>query len=103
MARRALFLTVFAVGHLLLTLLATVNAVGSVLLGTNDPTAAVSPTVQRFWYIVSKVLLFPLGALAPSGLAGGWGVLLLLTNGLLWALVWNWLVTRRRGTAVPTR
>lgn len=104
MARRALFLAVFAVGHMLLTILATVNAVGSVLIGTNDPAAAVSPTIQRFWYITSKVLLFPLGLLAPSGLPGGWGALVLLANGVLWALLWRWLVHRRavRSAAVPS-
>jgi len=101
MARRSLFLAVFAVGHMLLTILATVNAVGAVLVGTNDPTAAVSPAVQRFWYIVSQVLLFPLGLLAPSGLPGGWGFLLLLANGLLWALAWRWLMSRLRSPAGP--
>jgi hypothetical protein len=99
MAKRFLFFTVFAVGHLLLTILATVNAVGAVVLGANDPAAAVSPTVQRFWYLISKVLLFPLGLLAPSELPGSAGALVLLANGLLWAFAWRWLVTRRRGPA----
>jgi hypothetical protein len=99
MAKRLLFLAVFAVGHLLLTILATVNAVGAVVLEANDPSAAVSPAVQRFWFIVSKVLLFPLGTVGPSSLPGGWGLLLLFANGLLWALAWRWLVSRRRETS----
>jgi len=103
MARRALFLGLFAMGHLLLTILATVNAVGSVLVGTNDPAAAVSPTIQRFWYLSSKVLLFPLGTLAPAGLPGGWGILVLFSNGLLWALVWRWLRSRLASPAASPR
>jgi hypothetical protein len=95
MARRALFLATFAVGHMLLTLFATVSAVGSVLLGTNDPAAAVSPTIQRFWYFTSQVLLFPLGTIAPSELPGAWGAAVLFANGVLWALAWRWLVTRQ--------
>ena len=103
MAKRFLFLALFAVGHLLLTILATVNAVGAVLLGTNDPAAAVSPTIQRFWFVVSKVLLFPLGTLGPSQLPGVLGVLLLLANGVLWALAWRWLVMRRRAPVPSAR
>jgi hypothetical protein len=96
MANRYLFLAVFAIGHVLLTILATVNAVGAVLLGTNDPSAAVSPAAQRFWFVTSKVLLFPLGTFAPSQLSGGLGMLLMFVNGLLWALAWRWLTSRRR-------
>ena len=95
-ARALLFVLVFALGQMLLTLLATVNAVGAVMAGANDPAQAVSPTLQRFWYGVSQVLLFPLGTLAPSGLSGAVGAVVLFGNGLLWAFAWRWLVTSRR-------
>ena len=98
-ARALLFVAAFALGHTLLTLLATVNAVGAVMAGANDAAQAVSPALQRFWYGVSQVLLFPLGTFAPERLPGAAGAIVLLGNGVLWALAWRWLMRRRSSEA----
>jgi hypothetical protein len=105
--RGILVVVVLAAAHVMLTMWTAVAALGASMEGFD---AAGSSASERFVGVLSDVLLFPLvkpglGINAP----GLWGYLILLANGLLWAVllvtVWNSVTTiyRRRAAPPPVR
>jgi hypothetical protein len=101
--RRILVVGVLAVAHVMLTMWAAVAALGASMEGFGTAGSSAS---ERFAGVLSDVLLFPL---AKPGLGinapGLWGYLILLANGLLWAVAlvaaWNSVTTLYRRRAAP--
>ena len=88
MSRRIVFVIVFAVAHTIATVVAGMLAMGAVMAGFDDSTAAASPAVIHFWGSLSSLLFFPLVTLSvatKSSWTGLWGYALFLANGALWA------------------
>ena len=105
MRRRALFVVTFALLHTAATIQMMVLSVGAAVSGFEPGEPRASEATIRVFDLLSQALMFPLVSLLPP-LGAPWPLtwLLMLGNGVLWAVVllalWS-AVSRRTSRRAP--
>jgi phosphatidylglycerophosphate synthase len=85
-ARSVLFVVVFALVHVAVTMWAGISALGTTMAGF-EPGMESSPRAEWFFGGLAKILSFPLVWVRWLALPGLWGYLVFFANGLLWGAV----------------